>query len=383
MSPGFRFRYPVAGLLGVVLFSPALPVRMRAQAPAPISFSAGAWRVTLGGYVKLDVIHDFDAIASTDEFNPRNIAVDGRGGTDTRVFGRESRLSLGFAGPAEGRELKLQFEGDFFGAGNSFRLRHAYGQYGVLLAGQTWATFMDESNIPSTIDYETPLAAPFARQGLVRVSPQLSKSTELAFAVEESDPEIDLPSGVTGAIQKTLPDLVARLRVSGQWGHLQLSGFLGRTRFAPDSAGASSVTIGGVLASLRLLPFGQDAAYLEAAYGPGLGRYRGAPSAGFNAAGELKTIAVAGLTAGYEHHWSSRWFSNVVISPAWVTSKLGDPATTNDQFLYAAANLCYWFLPQRAWTGLEYLYGRRELRNGVHGSANRIQFAVRFDILGQ
>lgn len=382
MSPGFRFRYRLAALLGIVFLLPASPGSAQ-EAPGPISFSAGSWKVTLGGYVKLDAIHDFDAISSTDTFDPRNIPLGGGDGTDTRVFARESRLSLGLAGPAEGRELSLKFEGDFFGSGNSFRMRHAYGQYGVLLAGHTWTTFMDESNIPPTIDYETPLAAPFARQGLVRVSPQLSKSTELAFAVEESDPEINLPPGVTGAVQKTLPDLVGRVRVSGGWGHLQLSGFVGRTRFAPDSAGASSVTIGGALVSILIRSFAHDTVYLQAGYGPGLGRYRGSPSAGFNAAGELKTIDVAALTAGYQHYWTPRWSSNVVVSPAWITSNLGDPASANDKLLYAAANLCYWFLPQRAWTGLEYLYGRRELRNGAHGSANRIQFAVRFDILGQ
>jgi hypothetical protein len=44
-------------------------------------------------------------------------------------------------------------------------------------------------------------------------------------------------------------------------------------------------------------------------------------------------------------------------------------------------NLLYWFLEQRAWIGGEYLYGRRELRNGAHGAGNRIQVATCFNIL--
>jgi len=90
---------------------------------------------------------------------------------------------------------------------------------------------------------------------------------------------------------------------------------------------------------------------------------------------------VVALTAGYEHYWSSRWSSNVVVSPAWVVSELGDPAIANDKLDYIAANLRHWFLDQRAWAGVEYLHGTRELRSGVHGSANRIQFAVQFNIL--
>ena len=33
----------------------------RRRLPSPITFSAGSWQLTLGGYFKLDLIHDFDA----------------------------------------------------------------------------------------------------------------------------------------------------------------------------------------------------------------------------------------------------------------------------------------------------------------------------------
>jgi hypothetical protein len=69
-----------------------------------------------------------------------------------------------------------------------------------------------------------------------------------------------------------------------------------------------------------------------------------------------------------------------VVSPAWVVSEVGDPATSNDSFNYVALNLSYWFLERRAWVGGEYLYGRQELRSGVHGSGNRVQLATCFNI---
>ena len=360
----------------------ALSGAASAQTPvSPITFTAGSLHFTLGGYVKLDMIHDFDAIGSTDSFDPRTIPVDGREGTNTRIHARQTRLSLGIVGPAEGRDLRLYLEGDFYGTSNAFRLRQAYGQYGVLLAGQTWSTFMDDQNIPPTIDFESPLAAPNLRQGLLRLSTGLSKATELAFGIEESDPEILLPLGVDGKTEKTRPDFTTRLRFTHGAGHVQLSGFVGRTRFRPATGEPMDVTIGGVLASVRLRPFRRDAAYAQFAYGPGLGRYRGAASAAFDASGRLDAVEVVALTAGYEHYWSSRWSSNAVVSPAWVVSELGDPAIANDKFDYIAVNLRHWFLDQRAWAGVEYLHGTRELRSGVHGSANRIQFAVQFNIL--
>jgi hypothetical protein len=365
-----------------VVLSFAGPGSLRAQAsPSPITFSSGSWHFTLGGYLKLDLIHDFDPNSSPDSFDPRGIPVDGSKGTNTRIHARQSRLSLGIEGPAEGRDLVLFLEGDFYGTGNAFRMRHAYAQYGVLLAGQTWTTFMDERNVPPTIDFETPLAAPLVRQGLLRITTGLSQRSDLAFAIEESDPQILIPPGVQGTTEKPWPDFTTRFRFNHSRGHVQLSGFVGRTRFRGATGTTSDVTIGGVLASTRLRLFDRDAAYAEVAYGPGVGRYRGAASAALDASGRLKTVDVLGLTVGYEHYWSARWSSNAVVSPAWVLSDVGVPATSNDSFNYVAVNLLYWFLEQRAWIGGEYLYGRRELRNGAHGSGNRIQFATCFNIL--
>jgi hypothetical protein len=378
-------RFRAAAPLCVAALSLAGPGLWAQASPSPITFSSGSWQLSLGGYFKLSRIHDFNAISSPDVFDPRSIPVDGREGTNTRIQARETRLSFGIRGPAEGRDLELFLEGDFFGpgtgTGNSLRLRHAYAQYGALLAGQTWTTFMDERNIPPTIDFEHALAAPLVRQGLLRVTARVSKRSDLAFAVEESDAEIMIPPGVHGTPEKPWPDLTARFRFSHSRGHVQLSGFVGRTRFRAVTGATSDVTTGGVLASARLRLFDRDAAYVEVAYGPGVGRYRGAASAALDAAGQLQTVDVVGLTAGYQHYWGRRWSSNAVVSPAWVTSEVGDPATSNESFNYVALNLVYWFIDQRAWVGGEYLYGRRELRSGVHGSANRIQLATRFNIL--
>ena len=55
-------------------------------------------------------------------------------------------------------------------------------------------------------------------------------------------------------------------------------------------------------------------------------------------------------------------------------------ASFNKHLDYGAANLTHWFLPNRAWAGVEYLYGRREVFDGGTGSAHRLQFAIRFNL---
>ena len=286
--------------------APQEPAPTPAPSPKPAAtFSAGSWAFKLGGYVKLDAIHDFDPIGSTDSFNPRTIPVPGGEGTNTRFHARESRVSLAVVGPAEGRDLKLVVEGDFYGANNGIRLRHAYGQYGLLLAGQTWTTFMDEDNIPNTIDFETPLAQPLVRQGLVRFTFDLSKRTLLAFGIEESDPRLLPPPGVEGTTEKALPDFTARLRFTSGRGHVQLSGFVGQVRFRPTTGDPIDVTIGGAMASARFRVFRRDSAYAQISGGPGLGRYRGEVSVAPDASGELKAVEVTAFMVGYQHYWTS------------------------------------------------------------------------------
>ena len=358
------------------------PVAASAKPAAPKSpttWTSGDWTFKLNGFVKLDLIHDFNAIGSTDTFNVRTIPTDGSKGTDSHIHARETRLGLSMTGPFQGHELKLFIEGDFFGDKNTVRLRHAYAQWGHWLFGQTWSTFMDEDNIPNTIDFETPLAAPFVRTALARFTTNLSKHTQIAFGIEDPDPEIVSPAGQIGKPEKSLPDFTGRFRWNNNRGHIQLSGFLSQTRFRPDKGKPSDVMIYGGLASARFRVFTRDLIYAQASYGPGLGRYRGAISAAPDTSGRFTAVKVAATTVGYEHYWTPRWSSNFVASPSWIINNDLGP-TFNHRFDYFAANLRYWFLEKQGWVGIEYLYGRRELENSVSGHANRIQASVRINI---
>ena len=169
-----------------------------ATPPAFDGFKMGTFTFKPGGRIKLDVIRDFDPIGSEDSFDPRTIPVDGSEGTNSQVHARETRLSLDMRGPVEGSELRMFVETDFYGSGNALRLRHAYGSYKGLLAGQTWSTFVDDANMPNTIDFESPMAFPSIRQAR-RVSPtKLSEITSWSIAVEDNKSSINHARGRPG-----------------------------------------------------------------------------------------------------------------------------------------------------------------------------------------
>ena len=100
-----------------------------------------------------------------------------RGPGREEIAEREERGAVGGDVGAEGKELQMYIEGDFYGSGSAFRLRHAYGKYGGLLAGQTWTNFLDPDNFHNTIDFESPMAFPSFRQAQVRYT-------------EENDPDL-------------------------------------------------------------------------------------------------------------------------------------------------------------------------------------------------
>ena len=150
------------------------------------------------------------------------------------IHARESRLFLDIRGPFEGKELRMYLETDFYGSGNALRLRHAYGSYGGLLAGQTWSTFVDENNMPNTIDFESPMAFPSIRQAQVRWTQKLSTKLTWSLAVEDNKSAIQTPSDIPGKAEYPMPDLATRFRFEGSKGHVFASGFLGRARFRPD-----------------------------------------------------------------------------------------------------------------------------------------------------
>ncbi len=175
------------------------------ERPKGLQTQIGDFSVKLGGYIKVDLIHDFDAIGSTDSFDPRTIPTDGSdAGTNTRMHARQTRLNLDVRGPTSAGDVRLFAEGDFFGSGNAFRLRHAFGTLGPVLGGQTWTTFMDEDAMPETLDFESPIAFPLIRQAQIRLRHEFGDGSYGAIALEDPASNVIAPP-VPGAITPVRP----------------------------------------------------------------------------------------------------------------------------------------------------------------------------------
>ncbi len=333
----------------------------------------------IGGYVKLDVIGDLaGSIGNQFQFKTATIAVDDAAPDGGRVTlnARESRVNADLRLPGH---LRAFVEGDFYGDGGSFHLRHAYGELGHLLAGQTWTTFMDIEARPLTFDFEGPDTEVFLRQAMVRWTQPLSAPVRMQFAVENPSAEFAAPDSLAGAIQSQVPDLIANLRWTNKRGHIQVAGLVRQLRFAGDGDSPDLSTTGwGINATLVLRPFGKDHVYGQAMVGKGVAHYLNG-RAGLNgdavvSGDELIALPTNAFIIGYEHHWSNTLRSG--ISYAWSTAEpeVDDPGFPA-RLESARANLFFLPHPHVDVAG-ELLWGQRRNENGATGTAWRLQGGV-------
>ena len=367
--------------------TPAVPAAPAAQAAQPDAgtfdgFRVGGFTFKPGGRIKLDVIRDFKPIGNEDSFDTRTIPVDGSEGTNSNLIAKESRLSLDIRGPWQDKELQMYFEGDFYGTSSAFRLRMAYGRWGGLMAGQNWSTFVDEDNLPRTIDFEAPTAFAQIRQAQIRWTQKLTKSVTWYAAIEDNKSAITIPSGIPGKAEYPAPDLVTKFRFDFGRSHVSAAGFLGRAKFRPTEGDSDSVSLWGTALSAKFFTWGKDYAYGVGTWGDGIGRYRGGVTAVPDEFDQLHAVGGAAFMGGYEHFWSDRWSTNGVYSFGSTSDESFYTSAVNKELTYGAVNLLWWFLGDRGWTGIEYMYGHREVfgDTGDGGSAHRIQYAVRFNL---
>ena len=359
--------------------------------------------VKFGGFVKLNVIHDFDAIDNENKFVTAEILVSGMPGADsdgrTSFDARETRLNLTARSPTPLGDLLVFVEGDFQGSGatNALRLRHAYGQIRGFLAGQTNSTFMDGSAQPSTLDNEGPNALVFVRHPLLRWTQPLLPGLSWAMGVERPETTLTTPFTLTGEtrslamgdIQERYPDLATHLRYASSFGHVQLAGLLRELRFDGQSGSEDDHVLGwGINFTGRVSTFGQDTIMFQAAYGQGIGNYvqdlafadsgRGI-SAAPSSSGDLEALPALAAFVAYEHWWTTSLRSVATYGIVEVDNTAGQDGSVLSQTHYTSINLV-WSPFRLMAVGVEFLYGKRENKDGADGEAKRVHMTVKFSL---
>jgi len=366
------------------------------------------------GFAQADAIYDFKRVDPDWEDTLRVTTIPTRSGTygndgDFVFSVRQSRL--GIKGDY-GDDVTFKLEGELFGVGGdegqtTLRLRHAWATYKNFGMGQTWSNFMDIDIFPNTIDYWGPTGMVFYRNQQARYTVPLGDD-EFSLAIEDpstaltvgrfrdtgncdlpdAPPDCESAGSTAGDLFQSyndLPDLAARYRNNGDYGHFQIAGIVRKLGYERLDNGNKDHEIGwGVNTSAGINTFGKDQLKLQVVYGEGIGNYMNdggidiAPDSADITAVDAEAVPLLGISAYYDHYWNDRWSTSIGWSMIDLDTSDGQGGDEFEKGQIAQINLLH-YPTDHVLLGTEFIWGEREDVDGSTGSDYRVQFSLKVD----
>jgi hypothetical protein len=337
------------------------------------------WGVKFGGYVKADLIHDFHAIDSNDFFDPATIPVGEPDRTDSHFHVRQTRLNMDARWITDqGDPLRLMVEGDFFGEGNTLRLRHAFGEYQSFIIGQTWTTFTHRAALPNTLDVVGDVASVGRRQAQVRFTHSLMEDRfTFAAAIEDSNVRVEEDLLAIGTPRSPLADFICRLRYNGEDAQIQLAAIVRQLGFQPNQSEVRTGVGSGLNATGYVDLTSRCRMYGGILWGEGIGNYRDLPDIAFTSATSAVALESLAWYSGVHHQWAKNWSSNLTYSQGNIENTPNQLASSVQRLQYCAVNLIWQPTPY-TFAGTEYLWGKRMNLDARGDDASRVMISFGF-----
>jgi hypothetical protein len=368
------------------------------------------------GFAQIDAIQDFNRVNPNWDatLRPSRIpTVEGQYGSDGQFIAsvRQSRLGARAQGELAGKPYEARFEFDLYGTGvdegqTTFRIRHAYGRWGPILAGQTNTLFMDGDIFPNVVDYWGPAGMVFVRTPQIRLTFYDQDGLTAAVALENPSDDIDpgqirlVSPEVADGLRpdEEFPDLTAAVRYGGDWGHVRLAGIarsIGYDTLGTPGNEPKGDEFGWGLNLTSAIKAGFATFRLGVVYGEGIATYMNdggmdlAPSAALGPvppifppppiSGTLisaEAVPLLGVSGYVDLQWTPELSSALGYSFTEVDNTNFQDPTAFHKGEYASANLL-WTPVDRVMTGAELLWGRRTDNDGADGDDVRLQYTFK------
>ncbi len=342
---------------------------------------AGKTQFKVGGYVKLDSIFDFQEAGEPDFFDPNTFPIQDVRGPHSRWHARQSRLNLDVRNETDWGQARIYLEGDFFGNGNAFRLRHAYGEFGRWLVGQTFTVIDDPDGFIDTLDFNGPSGNATFRTAQLRWTSDVHRDWQWMVSLEE--PSHSSVNPLDGDIYNRMPLLVSAIRRDFRYSHLYVSGSVGEARFfSTDGIESRPSTWGAVATFVRtvgphrvVLKYGAARGFDLLSISNNTGGINGV----FD--GQLMTLFRQGYVAGYQRVFNDYLRSTISFRSLTIDNAASQDGDALHGNLYASSNLVWSpFGNKNIDVGVEYLWGQRENKDGQDNDAHRLQMSVIYRI---
>ncbi len=316
---------------------------------------------------------------------------------------RQSRLGARGTLPTGNGDVFAQFEFDMFGVGadagkTTIRLRHAWGQWKQVGAGQTNSQFMDVDVFPNTIEYWGPNGMLFFRNVQVFWEPYRNGGSNARIAIENPGASGDAGQFADRVELQNIqgrfpsPDFTGHYRYAGKWGYVQGGGALRYIAWDDLNPNAQYHLAGhvwgwGISVSSALKPTPNDVLHLQVIEGAGVENY-------FNDApvdvGIKKNVSNPvtpvlgealrdfGLVVYLDHNWNDKMSSSVGYSRVDISNSDGQAANAYKSGQYASGNLLVTPV-KNVMMGGEFLWGHRDnFSDGFSVNDYRLQFSFKY-----
>ena len=316
---------------------------------------------------------------------------------------RQSRFGAKATLPTDNGTVTAVFEFDMFGVGvdagqTTIRLRHAYGQWKQVGAGQTNSEFMDVDVFPNVLDYWGPNGMLFFRNAQVFWEPYREGDSNIRIAIENPG-----ASGDAGLLSDRIelqnvkgrfpmPDITGHYRFGQSWGYVQVGGavrYIAWDDLIPnDKFNLNGHVWGwGVSLSSNVKPTPNDVLRLQAVYGRGIENYFndapvdvGVEANPGNAVTPVtgEALPALGLVAYLDHNWNSNWSTAVGYSRVDIQNSALQLPSAFKIGQYASANLLCTPV-KNVMIGGEFQWARREnFSDGFKSDDYRIQVSFKY-----
>jgi hypothetical protein len=408
---------------------PTRSVRLQMTLAAALAFAAsvhtasaeGEKSFEVYGFAQLDYTQDFGRVNPDweDALRPSRIGIDeDQFGDDGQASFSVKQSRLGVKGtlPTAKGDINTKFEIDMFGVGDdagqtTLRLRHAYGEFGQFLAGQTHSLFMDIDIFPNTVEYWGPTGMVFLRNPQIRWTPIKGANT---FAVAIENPSNDIDSGQFREVadfpgaqgDQEWPDFTWQFRHSADWGHAQVAGILRwvGTEVVGDTDPGPAEDLGvlyddddtgwGINLTTAIKVFERDAIRFGYVFGEGIASYMNdggmdagpdqglLPDGSLPGGTKLEAVELTGLSLYYDRWWSDQWSSSAGYSYTEVDNTVGQLDDTYEKGQYASANLLYYPV-ENVLVGAELIWGELSVKDGRDNDDTRLQITFKYNFSGK
>jgi hypothetical protein len=347
------------------------------------------YRMNFMGSVRINGFFDFSGMSSTEGFEPYNIPVGESktpGLSSSYIGARQSRFGVEGNADTKVGKIRTYLEVDFASSTSSFwRLRHAFAEWNYLKLGYTWTTFMDNSSLPTTVEFEGPNSSLNKRHGVIRFEKKLRNEQILGISLESPTIDYDNPAdtGISDKLQQMNLDLAGRYKYVRNWGHFQIAGIIRHMEILEQGEMVGNYGYGILLSSTVHF---SEKHQINAQFSGGKGiahYYVGFANKDLDAvydpvSNQMVLVDVLGGFINYSYRYNPQIIVSVIGGLSTIQTFDFEPDNAFKSSTYFGINGFYRPI-ETIRLGMEVTSGERENKDSQTGRATRISLIAQFD----